>query len=85
MKVKDIIITVGFVTILVIVMLVNVFKQDEEISITERRKLAKFPEITIKKLVNGDVSKKIEEYTTDQFVARDTLKKIKSEFNTRNI
>lgn len=83
MKAKDIIITVGFVCILMLLLLVNVFKQDGEISLSERRKLAKFPEVTLEKIRNGDVSKKIEEYTTDQFVARDTFRKIKAEFNTK--
>ena len=85
MRVKDIIITIGFITILLVLLLINIVKQDQEISLTERRKLAKFPKITLKRIVNGEVSKEIEEYTTDQFVARDTFREIKSSFNTRNI
>ena len=80
-KIKNIIITVGFIIILATTLLVNIIKKDQEISIIERRKLAQFPEITLKKIVNGDTTKKIEEYTIDQFIARDTLRKIKSFFN----
>lgn len=80
-KDKNIIITIGFIAILLMILLTNIFKQDQEISITERRKLAQFPEITLKKIINGDVTKKIEEYTIDQFLARDTFREIKSFFN----
>lgn len=81
MKNKNIIITIGFITILIILLLVNIFKKDQEISITERRKLAQFPEITLEKIINGDVTEKIEEYAVDQFVARDNLREIKAFFN----
>ncbi len=80
-KIKNIIITLGFVIILVIILLANILKKDQEISIIERRKLAQFPEITLKKIVNEDTTKKIEEYAIDQFIARDTLRKVKSFFN----
>ena len=49
-KMKDIIITIGFVMILSIVFFINIISKDKEISTTERRKLAQFPEITYKKI-----------------------------------
>lgn len=82
---KDVIITVGFVIILVVILLANVLNKEKEISITERRKLAQFPEISLRKIMNGEVTKKLEKYVADQFAARETFKKIKSNFNTRNI
>lgn len=80
-KTKNIVITVGFVLILIILLLANILNKDQEISITERRKLARFPEMTLKKVTNGQVSKEIERYTTDQFIARDTFRGIKSFFS----
>lgn len=81
-KIKNKIITLGFIITLVAICLINVISKDKTISITERRKLAQFPELTISKIANGDVMKKLEEYTIDQFVGRDFLRSIKSFFNT---
>lgn len=83
-KTRNVAITVGFALILMILFLANIVKQDQEISITERRKLAQFPEITLKKVINGEVSKKLDDYTVDQFVIRDVFRGIKS-FFSRNI
>lgn len=80
-NIKNIVITIGFVSVLLIVFLINILKQDKEVSISERRKLAQFPEITIEKLVNGKVSEKLDEYVTDQFIERDSFRKIKSFFS----
>ena len=78
---KDILISIGFVLILIIVFITNIFSKDKEISIAERRKLVQFPEITTKRILNGTVSKEFEEYAMDQFVGRDLLRSIKSLFN----
>lgn len=78
---KDILVSIGFVLILIITFVINIFIKDKEISIAERRKLAQSPEITTKRIFNGTVSKEFEEYAVDQFVGRDTLRSIKALFN----
>lgn len=83
-KTRNVVITIGFIVILMLLFLANIVKQDQAISIIERRKLAQFPEITLKTLINGELSKKIEDYTVDQFVIRDTFRGVKS-FFSRNI
>jgi len=80
-RTKNILITIMFIFILMLVFVLNILTKDKQISETERRKLAQFPEITIQKLANGDVTDKLEKYTTDQFVARDFFRNIKSFFN----
>ena len=82
-KIKNIIITVVFVVIVFAGFLINVIVKDKEISTSERRKLEQFPKITLDKLLSGDTTSKLEKYTTDQFVARDTFRAIKSFFNTK--
>lgn len=77
-KMKDIIITIGFIMILTIVFLFNIISKDKEISTAERRKLAQFPEITYKKIVNGDAMKSWETYVEDQFPQRDFFRGLKS-------
>ena len=46
MKVKNIIITVLFSLIIIGMFVFNVVKEDIDISLSERRKLAQFPELT---------------------------------------
>lgn len=80
-KVKNKVVAIGFVLVLVLFFLINILKNDEKISNTERRTLAQFPEITVKKVINGDTSDQFEKYVTDQFIGRDTFRSIKSFFN----
>lgn len=77
-KIKNIIITIGFVLIIGGVFIANLITEDKQISTTERRKLAEFPEITLSKLLNGDVTEKWEDYVADQFIERDLFRTIKS-------
>ncbi len=55
-------------------------KGDAEYSESERRALAKMPELSLSSITNGDFMKNFESYTTDQFPARDTFRSAKSIF-----
>ena len=77
-KMKNVIITIGFIMILSIVFFVNMISKDKEISTAERRKLAQFPEITFEKIENGEVMEDWETYVGDQFVQRDFFRGLKS-------
>lgn len=77
-KTKNIIVAIGFIVILMAVFLTNIIVKDKTISTTERRRLAQLPEISMAKVINGDVMKKWEDYVSDQFVARDLFRTIKS-------
>lgn len=77
-KTKNIVVTVGFILLLFIILISNILKEPTKISITERRKLAKFPEITTKKLLNGSFFKEFEKYSTDQIVKREDFRKLKA-------
>lgn len=81
-KTKNIIITIGFVSLLILVFFVNILVEDKQISITERRKLASFPEVSISKLLKGETTSKFENYAVDQFVARDSFRSIKAIYST---
>ena len=76
-KIKDKVVTILFSSILIIFFIINVIKKDDDISISERRKLEKFPTLTINNLMDGTFFKKFETYTTDQFVKRDDFRKLK--------
>ena len=80
-KIKDIVVTLAFLFTIISLFLINVIKKDTDISIAERRKLATMPELTTKSLFDGTYFKKFDSYVTDQFVGRDTFRKIKIDKN----
>ena len=76
-KIKNIVVTLVFLFTIISLFLINVIKKDTDISIAERRKLATMPELTTKSLFDGTYFKKFDSYVTDQFIKRDTFRKIK--------
>ena len=76
-KIKDIVVTIIFLFTIISLFLINVIKEDTDISVAERRKLATMPELTTKSLFDGTYFKKFDSYVTDQFVERDAFRKIK--------
>lgn len=80
-KTKNEIITIGFIAILVFFLFINILSKDKEISTTERRKLAQLPKITSNKILNRTAMEEWEKYAEDQFIKRDSFRKIKSHWN----
>lgn len=76
-KNKNIVVSILFFLFLGVFFLLNVFKSDTLISVSERRKLAQFPEISFKTIFDGTFFEKFESYTTDQFVRRDDFRSLK--------
>ncbi len=85
-KAKNVIITFIFLTFIIVFFVVNLLKPESEISISERRKLAKLPTLTTKSLIKGTFTKQFDQYTTDQILYREEFRKLKSliEFNVFN-
>ena len=54
------------------------FKPVGETSVSERRPLEQFPEVSIETILNGDFATNFEKYTLDQFPARDSFRTLKS-------
>lgn len=77
-KTKNIVVTIAFILVLVLFFIVNLCKEDTLISITERRKLAKFPKVNIETLLNGNFRSEFEKYTTDQIIQRENFRKLKA-------
>ena len=76
-KTKDIVVTLVFLFTIISLFLINVIIKDTDISIAERRKLATMPELTTKSFFDGTYFKKFDSYVTDQFIKRDTFRKVK--------
>ena len=54
------------------------FRPSDDHSVTERRELAQFPEITAQQLLNGRFMEDFESYTLDQFPMRDNFRSLKA-------
>lgn len=57
------------------------FLPSKEMSESERRKLAQFPELTVESVLEGKFTTNFETYTLDQFPLRDTFRQVKSIFH----
>lgn len=77
-KTKNIVVTIIFLEVLFLFFVINLIKSDTEISYSERRKLASFPTLTQKTLLEGSFSKGFENYTTDQMLQRENFRKLKA-------
>ncbi len=77
-KALDVIIAVVFLGILFAFMFLNIITPPNDISSSERRKLAQFPNLTMDSLLNTEFMDGFEDYVLDQFVARDELRSLKS-------
>lgn len=53
-------------------------KPDDAVSVSERRKLAQKPELTLSSVLRGEFMTKFETYTLDQFPLRDELRTLKA-------
>lgn len=80
-KYKDIVISVLFVLILSLFFILNVFKSDVSVSLSERRKLTLMPKFSLKSLFNGTYFNEIDKYTTDQFIYRDNFRILKAKMD----
>lgn len=56
-------------------------KPDDAVSVSERRKLAQKPELTLSSVLRGEFMTKFETYTLDQFPLRDSFRALKAFFS----
>lgn len=82
-RTKDSTITVIFIIMIFSVFLANLIVKDKDISETERRKLASFPEITKENITDEKLSEDFEGYFSDQFVGRDLFRSIKTFYSLK--
>ena len=82
-KVKNIVLTCIFLIFIFTVSAACIFTPDEEYSLSERRYLAKLPEISKETITSGEFMKGFEEYAADQFPMRDDLRGVKAFFSTK--
>lgn len=74
---KEKITTILFIMYITSFSLLHIIIKDNEISKTERRKLAQVPDFEL----NNDYSEKLEKYLLEQFPFKDTYRNIKAKYN----
>lgn len=80
MKNKGIIITILFAVIFFSVSVLCLAFPEGDYSDSERRELAKFPEVSAESIESGEWQKGFESYSTDRFPVRDILRGVKATF-----
>lgn len=78
---KDKIISISFISFLLVFFLLNLFIKDELISFSERRKLKQIPLMSLENIVDKTYMEEFDQYVLDQFVFRDTFRSIKANVN----
>lgn len=78
MKIKNMITVITMATVLLVMSAICFFGEKDTYSESERRALAKFPDVTVENVMNGDFAKGFEEYATDAFPKRDLFRSIKA-------
>lgn len=77
---KNKIITITFVSFLLLMSVFNMIKSSVEVSFAERRILKQYEDLDIKEFLSGSFIEDFEEVTLDQFVFRDYFRRIKAVF-----
>lgn len=76
-RIKDVVVTILFLVIIFGVFITSIIIKDKDVSIAERRKLSQFPNIS-ESLTSGNITDEMENYAMDQFLARDSMRSIKT-------
>ena len=74
---KNKIITITFISYLLLFAVLHIVLPDKSISTTERRELKEFPDFTL----SSDYITKVEKYLLDHFPMREDYRSIKAKFN----
>ncbi|MCL2708171.1 MAG: DHHW family protein [Defluviitaleaceae bacterium] len=82
-KILDLILAASFLTVIYAFFIVNVFKPADEISFSERRKLAQFPVPGVGSILDASFMKGFDDYAVDQAAFRNEWRRLKAFFDTR--
>ncbi len=82
-KIKHIIQLSLFSVLVGVLTLLLFFSPPKKYSESERRELARFPEISLSSITSGKFMKDFESFTLDQFPFRDTFRSLKAHFSSK--
>ena len=78
---KSKIISISFIAVLFIMLILNIFKAPDEFSVSERRRLAQFPEMKLSTVLNGKFMEGFDNFAVDQAVFREPFRQVKAFIN----
>lgn len=78
MKLRQHLTSAAFVLILFLLAAAHILLPDRDVSVSERRPLDQFPQMTLQTVMNGSFGDKLEEYLLDQFPLREPLRSLKA-------
>ena len=78
---RDKIIVLTFLAVLYILLFINLTKEPDEFSNSERRRLTQFPELTIETVRDGSFMDGFDDYSADQAAFREPFRRIKAFFD----
>lgn len=77
-NIKNKVVVYTFFIFITVFLLLTVFSPSKDISESERRKLAQFPELTINSIMNTEFMRNFEKYSLDQFPFREGFRSVKA-------
>lgn len=77
-RTKNVINIFLFTALLIGTLIANIIKKPDEVSVSERRKLARFPKASLASILNGEFANGFSKYVRDQFVLRDEFRSVKA-------
>ncbi len=80
-KTKHIVVTVVMVAFFLVLSVFAWVKPADEFSLSERRRLSQFPQLSLNTIFSGDFMSSFEKYTLDQFPLRDKFRTLKAVVN----
>lgn len=82
-KITDIVCTAFIMILFAVVVVMNIFQAERPtVSVSEKRELAKFPELTIESLADGSFFQGITMFVSDTFVGREKLVNLSKQMET---
>jgi hypothetical protein len=70
-----------FLAVLFTVLVLNILRTPDEISFTERRRLAQFPPLTAAGVMSGDFMSRFDDFAVDQMAGRNSWRRLKAIFD----
>ena len=80
-KVENIAVAACFLLFICVVLIASLISPSKDLSTSERRRLAQFPEFSVESIFNGKFMKGFDEYSIDQIAFRDQWRGLKACFD----
>ncbi|MDR1669071.1 MAG: hypothetical protein LBR76_03860 [Oscillospiraceae bacterium] len=80
-RARDLAVVIVFLGILYAVFFLNLLKPADELSYSERRKLAQFPELNAETILSAEAMEGFDDYAVDQIAFREQWRRLKARFD----